>query len=117
MKQITEYDKSKVYLEQIKPKIDEIITICAREKIPFAFGAAVVNTADTTYYERAGQLPAVSQIVLTNDYIANAGIALSGGRFIRDTDEGLADAVQSFEIPEDKATANFEPEVKNLDQL
>lgn len=100
MESITPYNKSKIYLNEIKPLIDQIEVICAKEHMPFAFVCAVKNDEKKTYYERTGEIAKMADVVLKNDYISNVGIAMHGGRFVRENDDGLSDAVQQFDSDE-----------------
>ncbi len=101
MEEITVYDKSKVYLKEVKPLLDQIETVCVREHMPFAFTCAVKNTEKKTFYERAGEIAKMANVVLKDDYLTSVAIAMQGGRFTRENDDGLSEAVQSMNEQEE----------------
>lgn len=96
------YDKSKVFLSEIKPHLDKITSVCGAEGIPFMFAAAIKSTENDTFYERAGELPKMAGTNLAKDYLTPASIALAGGRIVAgDIRAELSEAIANFDIPED----------------
>lgn len=66
-KNISIYDKTKLYEQEIEIKLKEIKKLCAKNDIPFFCGFAVKNTENKTSYKYDGFLPAAMDLVLTDD--------------------------------------------------
>lgn len=66
---ITDFDKQYVFDSEIKPKLQEIIQICNREKMPMFFAVCVKNNNTETVYEKDMYASQSNEIYLKNDLL------------------------------------------------
>jgi hypothetical protein len=66
---INNFDKTDVFDAQIQEKVDEVLRLCNRERIPMFFCAAVKNSEEGTEYRKEMFASASNGIKLTNDYL------------------------------------------------
>lgn len=64
---MTKYDKVKYYEKELKEKVDEIVRICNREKIPMFFTACVKNNTRGSLYQNEMVGTHVNNIELKDD--------------------------------------------------
>jgi hypothetical protein len=64
-----EFDKTDVFETEIQEKIDEILRICNRERIPMFFCAAVKNSPEGTEYRKEMFATSSNNILLKEDFI------------------------------------------------
>lgn len=92
------YDATKKYKEEILPLVNQIKKVCAINSIPFFFTCAVKNDEKETQYENEGVLTGSYGINLKTDYFAPILGVLNGGRviFTTDEDEALPGELSAF---------------------
>jgi hypothetical protein len=64
-----DFDKTYVFDSEIQERIDEIVRICNRERIPMFFCAAVKNSEEGTEYRKEMFATASNGITLKQDFI------------------------------------------------
>ena len=69
MSKITEYDKSKLFEEEVRPLLTKIESICKANALPFFFTAATVSTEQGTTYENSASTALPMGIFLRNDQL------------------------------------------------
>lgn len=66
---INNFDKTEVFDTQIQEKVDEVLRLCNRERIPMFFCAAVKNSEEGTEYRKEMFASVSNGIKLTNDFL------------------------------------------------
>lgn len=75
---VTEYDKSQIFKEEIKPILLELKKKCRVNNIPFFFSCAAANTDKKTSYTNEGVLTGSLGIDLTDDKFEKFVMVLRG---------------------------------------
>lgn len=95
-KEITEYDLTKFYADEIRPYIIEIKKKCKLNNLPFAFVCAVKNDESGTVYRKENVLTGSCGITLKNNVFEQYLAALCGFNLVP------AVAFSKFQAPDDK---------------
>lgn len=66
----TIYDKKDVFDKQMKPVLDELVSICRNHKIPFFYTACVANDDEHSEYRSDVVSPVGYDVILSDDKIS-----------------------------------------------
>lgn len=78
MKKYTAFDKSKEFNEKAKGLLDQLVTVCEMEKIPFFFSACVKNDDSESVYIADGHMTGSAGLTLKDDKINRHMLVQSG---------------------------------------
>lgn len=92
-KKIDIYNKKTVYDQQMRPLVDELLSISRKNNIPIVISAAVANDEEHTEYETRIVL-AITELSLFENRIANVLFLMNG--LLADAPEDIRDMVRSL---------------------
>ncbi|MGN0241315.1 MAG: hypothetical protein ACI4CS_06480 [Candidatus Weimeria sp.] len=106
--ELSVYDASKTYDNEILPLVEQIKQICAVKEIPFFFTCAVKNSDKGTEYKNEGVLTGSYGINLKTDNFAPILGVMNGGRvvFTEDEDDALSGELSDMLSDDDGTTAD-----------
>lgn len=87
------YDKKSIYREQMKPLIDDLLSISRKNNIPIVVSAAVANDEEHTEYETSTVL-AVTELSLFENRIANVLFLMNN--FYTDAPDDIRNMVRNL---------------------
>jgi hypothetical protein len=69
------YDEREVYLDKIKPLMDQVFDLCEQHRIPFNFVAAISDSSEGTSVAQVGIAPGPSRMPMEVMLARSAGTA------------------------------------------
>jgi hypothetical protein len=78
MEKVTVYDKEELFKKDVKPLLDELMRVCAVNKIPAFFTCAVKSLPDQTVYSSDMFSGVTNNVTLKNDNIVKMANVLNG---------------------------------------
>lgn len=80
MDNLTIYDKTELYKEEIAPLVAEIRKICAINNLPFFFSCPVSNDDKGTVYKTTGHMTGAANIELKDDLFRKYMLLIRGAK-------------------------------------
>ncbi len=78
MKEPQVYSRKNEYETLVKPKLEEIKSLCVKHDIPYIVAFATENTEEKTIYEMDGLLPGVNGVSLKDNKLSEVYKMLTG---------------------------------------